>query len=108
MSMTKVITQLEIKEYLGMKQAVFPEDAIITPAARDWAKDHQLQIVFAGSSEDKYQNSNNLSGADRNDLLKQVIMTVKTRLEKEGVPLSKDVVVQTVLTCLERLGCQIK
>lgn len=106
--MTKVITQVEIKEYLGMNQAVFPADTIITPSARDWAKDHQLQIVLDGDTEDKYQKLNNVSEAERGDFLRQIIMTVKTQFEKNGAPVKKDEVVKIVLTCLERLGCNIK
>lgn len=106
--MAKVITQSEIKEYLGMNQAVFPAGTIITPSAGDWAKEHQIQIVFAGDTEDKYQKSNNLSEAERSDFLRRMIMTVKTQLEKNGAPVKKDEVVKIVLTCLERLGCNIK
>lgn len=104
--MTKVITELEMKEYSGMSQAVFTADTIITPSAREWAKDHGLRIIFSGDIGD-LQKPGHFSEIDRSDLLKKVVMSVKTQLEKDEVPIKKDEIVQAVLSCLERIGCQI-
>jgi hypothetical protein len=107
--MTKLITQVEIKEYLGMNKAVFSPDTIITPSARDWAIEHQIQILLDGESgELVLQKPEETPFVDSGDTLKQIVKTVILQLKNSGVSIDKDVVLKAVLTCLERLGCEVK
>ena len=107
--MTKVITQVEIKEYSGMGKAVFPANTIITPSARDWAREHQIQIAVEGVMEDEvYQKKDGISTADQRDLLRQVVESVISELKSRNASLDKDVVFKAVLLSLERLGCRVE
>lgn len=106
--MSKVITQLEMEKYAGTKQVCFPEDVIITPAARDWAKAHQIEIVCADKAADPpVVDQHTATAMDRDDLLTQVILAVQSRLTREGLPLNKDQVTEAVVLCLEKMGYEI-
>src|SRR5690554_1350105 len=112
--MTKVITQSEIQKHRGKTQAVFAGGTIVTPAAKDWAKEHGLSIVIGSDGRDRQEQiqiSDSPAGSKENNrdkILKKVITAVKTNLEKRGTTLQKEVVVQAVINCLEELGYQIR
>lgn len=107
-SVSKVITQLEMQKYAGQRRVCFPEDVIITPAARDWAKAHQIEIVCQDQETEAPADCTTATATNRDDFLKQVILAVRTSLGKEGLPLTKEAVVEAVIRCLQRLGCEIK
>jgi|SRR5690554_3554394 len=109
--MTKVITQSEIQKHRGKTQAVFAAGTIVTPAAKDWAKEHGLSIVIGSDRQEQIQISDSPAGSKENNrdkILKKVITAVKTNLEKRGTSLQEEVVVQAVINCLEELGYQIR
>ena len=33
-------------KFAGMEKAIFPEGTILTPSAKDWAKEHKIEIIF--------------------------------------------------------------
>ena len=43
--MAQVITQIEMMRYQGAPLAVFPEGTILTPSAKDWAKEQGIEVV---------------------------------------------------------------
>lgn len=44
--MALVITQIEMMKFRGTKRAVFPVGTILTPSAKDWAKEQGIDVAF--------------------------------------------------------------
>ena len=93
--MANLITQVEMMKYLGMEQAVFPVGTILTPSAKDWAKDHGIKIVIGENDAAKHM------------LLETTIKAVLNNVEKAGGFLKKEELVDIVTQCLKKLGCKV-
>jgi ethanolamine utilization cobalamin adenosyltransferase len=105
--MANVVTELEIKKFSGMDQAIFPVGSIITPAARDWASDHKIEIVF-GDGGQRGNVSAVIGEKEKAEFLRHVIEAVVKKIQQNGAPVKKEELVPVVIACLERLGCQVK
>lgn len=53
--MAQVITQIEMMRYQGAPLAVFPEGTILTPSAKDWAREQGIEVRIGGSDADTGQ-----------------------------------------------------
>lgn len=117
--MANVITQIEIMKYSGMDKAVFPAGTIITPSAKDWAQEQNIEIVIGdciGESTGKIKD--NIAPAEKAEdgidhtgkdiLLQQVVKSVVDNMNKTGGFLSKYELTKAVTACLKKLGCQIE
>ena len=49
--MANVITQVEMMKYRGASTAVFPSGTILTPSAKDWAKEQGITVSFGDAPE---------------------------------------------------------
>ncbi len=96
--MQNVVTTSEIKRYQGMKEAVFPAGTIVTPAARDWAKEQGITIV-CGISEATVAEG----GMGRQELLQQIVRTVVKEFTSAGRPLDREELETAVWACLDKL-----
>ena len=97
--MQNVVTLVEIRKYQGMKEAVFPDGTIVTPAARDWAKEQGIRIVCGGASD----GAADARTTDRQELLRRTVEAVVREFERTGRPLEKEALGAAVHACLDRL-----
>jgi ethanolamine utilization cobalamin adenosyltransferase len=105
--MANVVTELEMKKFLGMDKAILPVGSILTPAAKDWASDHKIEIVFGDGGQ--RGNVFTVTGEkEKAEFLRYVIESVVKKLQQNGVPVKKEELAPVVIACLERLGCQVK
>jgi ethanolamine utilization cobalamin adenosyltransferase len=102
-----VITEFEIKRFSGQSKAILPVGTIVTPAAKDWANEHHLEIVYNNSSAVQENATVAIGESDKKALLKRVIEIIVTEKRKTGAPIQKEEIAELVITCLKRLGCQI-
>lgn len=100
--MGKVITQTDIMKYLGTETIFFEEGTIVTPSAKDWAKEQGIEIVL-GNEEPKSKGS-----TERAEILKKIVTSVTENIKNSGQVVEKDGVFSTVTKCLERLGCKVE
>ena len=106
--MANVITQIEMMKFAGMKTAEFPDGTIVTPSARDWAAEHNIEIVTGGSCESRKSSAAiKESDTGKAELLRQTIEAVINNMDKAGGILTRDEMVRTVTACLERMGCKV-
>jgi hypothetical protein len=94
--MAQVITQMEIMKFVGMEKAVFPADTILTPAAKDWAKEQKIEIIL-GESYGKQSD-------EKSELLKNLTKSVIKNMDRAGGLLKKEELVEVVARCLEKMG----
>jgi hypothetical protein len=102
-----VITEFEIKRFSGQSKAVLPAGTIVTPAAKDWANEHNLEIVYDNSSNIKENLTIPSSDTDKKALLKRVIEIIVVEKRKTGAPIQKEEIAELVIASLKRLGCQV-
>jgi hypothetical protein len=101
-----VMTEFEIKRFSGQDKTILPAGTIVTPAAKDWASEHHLEIVY-DNSPTKESSMVTLGGNDRKAILKRVIEIIVTEKRKTGAPIKNEEISELVIACLKRLGCQI-
>jgi hypothetical protein len=107
--MAGVVTQIDIMKFAGMDKAVFPGGTIVTPSAKDWAKDHNVRIITGECGEDIGNFSNTgVNSIEKTELLKYTIKAVITSVNKAGGLMKKDELVETVIACLKKLGCIVE
>lgn len=109
--MAMVITQAEMLQFAGKEKAVFPAGTIVTPLARDYAAANNIKIVtgeLCPGSEDAGQIAGTGScGVTREELLREIVRTVKSNLAGSGRNLGKDELEEIVIKCIERIGCRV-
>ncbi len=96
--MQNVITLVEIRKFQGMKEAVFPTGTIVTPAAKDWAKEQGIAII-CGVADASAAND----GTGRQEDLARLVRAVAKEFERTGRPLEKEALITAVSACLDRL-----
>lgn len=106
--MAEIITQADIMKYDGAERAVFEEGTIITPAARDWAKDHKVRIEFRNGQMGNTGMSTSAQSGGKADLLEEVIKVSAKEIRKQGLQVQKDLLAGTVINCLEKMGCKVE
>jgi ethanolamine utilization cobalamin adenosyltransferase len=103
-----VITEFEIKRFSGQDKVILPAGTIVTPAAKDWANDHNLEIVYDNNSSMIDSTiAVGVGETDKKALLKRVIEIIVAEKRKTGAPIKKEEIAELVITCLKRLGCQV-
>ena len=106
--MANLITQSELIQYMGKSTAGFPEGTILTPLAKDFAAENHISILI-GERCGEGENSSE-AGADsisREKFLKDVVRSVIKNMTGSGCPFSKEECMETVVACLERIGCSV-
>lgn len=107
--MAGVVTQIDIMKFAGMDKAVFPGGTIVTPSAKDWAKDHNIRIIIGECSGDIGSSINpGIDRIEKTELLKHTIKAVISNTNKAGGLMKKDELVETVIACLKKLGCTVE
>jgi len=96
--MQNVVTSVEIRKFQGMKEAVFPAGTIVTPAARDWAKEQGIAIVCGASGRAVRGDT-----TERQELLEQVVRKVGQEFTRAGRPLDREELGAAVWACLGKL-----
>ena len=106
--MGTVITQVDIMKYNGTSEAIFPIGTIVTPSARDWAKEHGINIVIDHMVDNTLKESKVQGEAGKSLLLKQVVKSVIGKAKMPGTSMEKEEIVRIVIACLKKIGCTIK
>ena len=96
--MANVIAQTEMMKYQGKDRAVFPIGTIVTPSAKDWARENKIEIVLEECPKPDIE--------DKIHLLNRVIEAVENN-EKQGGSLEIEQFSEAVAKTLEKLGCRI-
>ena len=104
--MANVVTQIEMMKYRGTARAVFPVGTILTPSAKDWAREQGIEVAF----DDLATASAVASAADCkavcDDRLSAVVNAVIKAYKEAGKAISKEDVVASVEVTLKALeGC---
>ncbi len=92
--MANVITQVEMMKYRGSSVACFPAGTILTPSAKDWAKEQGITVSFGDCADAPTANQ---------DLLNQVVAAVVAQFKANGRNLDKNELVAAVEEVLKRL-----
>lgn len=100
--MEKVITLIEIRKFGGMREIVLPAGTIVTPAARDWAKDHRIRLIWEGGGTE------GAGTPEREAWLRGVLEKVAAEFDRQGRPIAKEALCEAVWRCLERRGAAEK
>lgn len=107
--MAEVISQIEIMKFAGMEKAVFPAGTILTPSAKDWAKEHKIEVILGGNAEKQGSfKSIDIQRVEKSELLKCLSKAVIGNMEKAGGFLNKEELVEVVSRCLEKLGHEVE
>lgn len=117
--MANLITQTEIMKYQGIEKALFPKGTIITPSAKDWAKEHKINIViedtFVSEGNSKSVTDTKGSSAVKNEtvfnkeeLLDKTIRTVIIECQKRGMPIISSEMTEIVVECLKRMNYKVE
>ena len=93
--MSTVITQVELMKYAGMEEVVFSEGTILTPSAKDWAKDHGIRVIIGNDK------------MSRDQLLETTIRSAVGHVKMNGGVISKEEIAGIVTQCLTKLGCKV-
>jgi hypothetical protein len=104
--MSIVITQNDIMKFSGMDKAVFSEGTIVTPAARDWAGEHGVEIITGGNGGDSWKNAKP-TDPGRSEVLKYTVKSVLSGMQKNSILVKEDAV-EAVALCLQKLGCRVE
>jgi len=106
--MAIVIAQTEMMKYQGKDRAVFPAGTVITPSAKDWARENRIEIVLeAYSKEESASDTSGFDSESKLNLLNRVIELVEKSSGKQGSSLSIEDFYEAVAKSLEKLGCRI-
>ena len=95
--MAQVITQIEMMRYQGAQLAVFPEGTILTPSAKDWAKEQGIEVRIGGSDADTGQQ-----------FLDQVVGSVIRQYRSLGKSIVKEEAAEAVCQVLSKLECTVE
>lgn len=95
--MANVITQVEMMKYRGSSVACFPAGTILTPSAKDWAKEQGITVSFGDCASEA-------SAAPGNDVLDAVVAAVVAQFKANGRNLDKEEIVAAVEEVLKRLN----
>lgn len=94
--MANVITQVEMMKYRGSSVACFPAGTILTPSAKDWAREQGITVSFGDCAGE--------AAAPANDVLDAVVAAVVAQFKANGRSLDKDEIVIAVEEVLKRLN----
>jgi len=106
--MANVVTQIEMMKYRGTARAVFPVGTILTPSAKDWAREQGIEVAFEDLATASVAAP--VAAASCNavcdDRLTAVVNAVIKAYKEAGKAISKEEVVASVEVTLKALeGC---
>ena len=105
--MANVVTQIEMMKYRGTARAVFPVGTILTPSAKDWAREQGIEVAFedlATAAVAAPVASACVAACD--DRLTAVVNAVIKAYKEAGKAIVKEEVVASVEVTLKALeGC---
>ena len=106
--MAIVIAQTEMMKYQGKDRAVFPAGTVVTPSAKDWARENRIEIVLEGCPKEVGTSDISVPYSEgKLNLLNRVIEAVEKNNEKQGSSLRTEQISEAVAKSLEKLGCRI-
>lgn len=94
--MSTVVTQTEIRQFNDNDIAVFPIGTIITPSAREWASEHNIQISFGKPDSN-----------ERLEFLRNTVTAVVKEFAEKGQKPDVKILSEIVCSCLIKLGCKV-
>ncbi len=106
--MASVVTQIEMMKYRGTARAVFPVGTILTPSAKDWAREQGIEVAFEDMATAPVAAPVAAACAlvACNDRLTAVVNAVIKAYKEAGKAISKEEVVASVKVTLKALeGC---
>ncbi|NLJ40469.1 MAG: hypothetical protein GX352_02485 [Clostridiales bacterium] len=113
--MANVVSQNDIMKFMGMERAVFPSGTIFTPSAKDWAKEHGIEIIIDDNKnkDDRLDNDTgsegiNILDGEKGKVIQAVTKALQENMYKTGQRLDRDELVKIVSRCLERLGHRVE
>lgn len=93
--MANVVTQTEMMKFRGAAKAFFSEGTILTPSAKDWAKEQGIEIAFG---------SEPCAVSNEGSCLDSIVAAVINEYKKAGKSLVKEDIVSAVELVLSRLN----
>lgn len=95
-------------QYSGMKTVEFPDGTLLTPAAKDWAAEHELEVVIGQNGIGSINACASHDTEEKAELLKQTVKAVMRNMDRSGGLLTKNELVKIVVSSLEKMGCTIE
>lgn len=117
--MAKVVTQNEIMKFRGMEEAFFPIGTIVTPSAKDWAKEQNIKIII-GSDDTREKNPDkdpqgkgNFSGIDmegkeKTEIISLLTKSIKENMDRTGHRYNRDELVEIISRSLRKMGHEVE
>ncbi|MCL6613247.1 MAG: hypothetical protein K6U03_01285 [Firmicutes bacterium] len=81
-----------------MKEVLVSADTIVTPAAKDWANDHDILLIYERKEERRTEEVE-----DRDQFLRHILYKIANEFQRCGQPLTKETFFEAVWLCLERI-----
>lgn len=107
--MANVVTQIEMMKYRGTARAVFPVGTILTPSAKDWAREQGIEVAFEDMATAPVAApvaAAPCTATACDDKLTAVVNAVIKAYKEAGKAISKEEVVASVEVTLKALaGC---
>ncbi len=103
--MANVVTQIEMMKYRGTSRAVFPVGTILTPSAKDWAREQGIEVAFEdlATSPVAAPVASSCTPSACNDKLMAVVNAVIKAYKEAGKSIVKEDVVASVKVALKAL-----
>ncbi len=95
-------------QYAGMKKVEIPAGMILTPAAKDWAAEHGLEVVMLQGGACQASACAGKTEDEKTELLKRVLKSVRSNMNQSGGLLTREELVKIVASSLERMGCTVE
>ena len=111
--MATVITQIEMMRFRGANRAVFPVGTILTPSAKDWAKEQGIEVKFedepaqavcAAPAAQAPAVSAQASAAACSDKLSAVVNAVLKAYKEAGKSFNKEDIIASVEVALKAIS----
>ena len=103
--MANVVTQVEMMKYRGTKRAAFPVGTILTPSAKDWAREQGIEVAFEDiATAPVAAPVAACSKAACDDKLAAVVNAVIKAYKEAGKAIVKEDVVASVKVALKALA----
>ena len=108
--MATVITQIEMMKFRGANRAVFPVGTILTPSAKDWAKEQGIEVKFEDEpaqpvvSAPAAQPVAAPTASACNDKLAMVVNAVLKAYKEAGKSFNKEDIIASVEVALKAIS----
>ncbi len=107
--MATVITQIEMMRFRGANRAVFPVGTILTPSAKDWAKEQGIEVKFEDEPAQPASVAPTaqpvaVNTAACNDKLTAVVNAVIKAYKEAGRSFNKEDIIASVEVALKAIS----